>query len=115
MGLDMYLENSKGQQVAYWRKANQIRGWLVSHDVIQPDDNCEERLFSKEKMKLLVEDCKKVLENHNLAEELMPVTEGFFFGSDKYDEGYFGDLEGTVKMLEPLLETEELYIYHDWS
>ena len=39
MGLDMYLykkvKNAKKQEVAYWRKANQIRGWFVRHGLIE--------------------------------------------------------------------------------
>ncbi len=114
MGLDMYLKNSKGEQVAYWRKANQIRGWLVDHGVIQEDDDQEERLFPKEKMAELVEDCKSVLADHKLAEELIPTTSGFFFGSEQYGDWYFEDLKATVDKLEPLLKTDETYIYHDW-
>ena len=114
MGLDMYLDNSKGEQVAYWRKSNQIHGWLVEHDVIQPDDNCTERLVTKENLKLLVEDCKAVLKDHSLAEELLPPTSGFFFGSGSISDWYFEDLKATVDKLEPLLDTNEIYIYHDW-
>lgn len=115
MGLDMFLRNSKDEQVAYWRKANQIRGWLVSSGIIEEDDNCTPRVVKKEELKLLVEDCKKVLENHELAEEVMPPTSGFFFGSAELDEWYYKDLEQTVKMLEPLLQEEdEYYVYSDW-
>lgn len=38
MGLDMYLTSvgvSGKKEVAYWRKANQIRQWLVEHDLIE--------------------------------------------------------------------------------
>lgn len=115
MGLDMYLHNAKGEQVAYWRKANAIRGWLVEHKIIEADDNCVRRVISKEQIAELIADCKKVLENRSLAEEIMPTTEGFFFGSQGYDDMYAEDLQATVDQLSPLLEQDyNFWIYHDW-
>jgi len=114
MGLDMYLHNKKGEEVAYWRKANQIRGWLVSHNIIQDDDNCTRRIVTKQNLIDLINDCKAVLEDHGKAEELLPVTSGFFFGNDKYDELYFDDLEYTIDVIEPLIKDDDDYVYHDW-
>lgn len=118
MGLDMMLKNSRDETVATWRKANQIRGWLVSHEIIQYDDDCVDRTITtitKKQIEGLVNDCKKVLENHDLAKELLPTTDGFFFGSQEYDEYYFEDLQSTVEKLSPLLEqADENYTYHDW-
>ena len=62
--------------------------------------------MSRGQLKELVDICKKVLDDHSLAEELLPTEEGFFFGSTDYDEYYYKDLEETVEMLEPLLEDE---------
>ncbi len=114
-GLDMTLKNiDDNEEVCYWRKANQIRGWLVSHNIIFEQDNCIPRLVTSDTLKQLVDDCKKVLENHDLAPELLPTTDGFFFGSMGYDEWYFEELERTVSVLEPLAATEKNYIYSDW-
>lgn len=115
MGLDMSLRNCRDETVATWRKANQIRGWLVGHKIIQQDDDCVDRIITKEQIEELVKDCEKVLENHSLAEEILPTTDGFFFGSQAYDEWYFDDLRSTVEQLSPLLEQADVnYIYHDW-
>jgi hypothetical protein len=115
MGLDMYLHNAKGEQVAYWRKANAIRGWLVEHKIIDESDNCVQRVISKEQIKELIADCFKVLENRTLAGEVLPTTKGFFFGSQEYDESYIEDLRATTIQLTPLLEQDYKYwIYHDW-
>lgn len=46
--------------------------------------------------------CKQILEDHSLAEELLPTREGFFFGSYEYDEDYFQDLEDTVKAIDEI-------------
>lgn len=123
MGLDMYLEKRKAnseeyEEVAYWRKANQIREWFNSH-LENGVENCEYVQVSKEDLEQLLEDCKKVLENHDLAEDLLPTSSGCFFGSTAYDEWYFEDLEDTIKMLEKILketdfENESIYYYEWW-
>lgn len=122
MGLDMYLEKRKAnneeyEEIAYWRKANQIREWFNSH-LENGVENCEHTLVSKEDLEQLLEDCKKVLEDHTLAEDLLPTSNGFFFGGTDYDEWYFEDLEDTVKMLEQILEEtdfeNEVIYYYEW-
>jgi hypothetical protein len=123
MGLDMYLEkrkvnSKKYEEIAYWRKANQIREWFNYH-LENGVENCKHTLVSKEDLEQLLEDCKKVLEDHTLAEDLLPTSDGFFFGSTDYDEWYFEDLEETVKMLEQILketdfENEVIYYYEWW-
>lgn len=118
MGLDMYLEKRKKppyEEVAYWRKANQIREWFNNKIGVE---NCQHSEVSKELLEELVEDCKKVLADHDLAEELLPTSSGFFFGSQNYDEWYYGDLEQTVEMVERVIaetdwETEEV-LYYEW-
>lgn len=117
MGLDMNLYDKNGTEIMYWRKANQIRGWLESHDIIQYDDDCVKRLVTLQNLKDLIEDCKSVLADHSLAEELMPCSQGFFFGSDEYDEYYFEDLQETVDKLEPIIAAaneKDHFIYEDW-
>jgi len=120
MGLDMYLykkdQNGDSVEVAYWRKANQIRGWLESHGIIDYDDNCVDREIEPEKIEELIQDCVKVLSHHELAPEIMPVSAGFFFGSTEYGDWYFEDLERTVEMLTEGLESYEdgdVFVYSD--
>ena len=101
----------------YWRKANQIRGWLVEHKIIEDDDNCKDRFVTVEDLQNLLDDCKKVLNDHSLAESLMPCTSGFFFGGSSYDEYYFEDLQETVDKLQPIVDAakeDEHFIYSDW-
>jgi HPt (histidine-containing phosphotransfer) domain-containing protein len=122
MGLDMYLEKRRAnseeyEEIAYWRKANQIREWFNSH-LENGVANCEYVQVSKEDLEQLLEDCKKVLKDHTLAEDLLPTSSGFFFGSTDYDEEYFEALEDTVKRLEQVLEetdfeNEDVY-YSEW-
>lgn len=120
MGLDMYLykkvKGSEKQDVAYWRKANQIRGWFVKQGLIEDDDDCVERPITRDNLEELVNDCERVLADRTLAQEILPCTRGFFFGSDEYDEYYFADLEDTIDQLNTVLETstdEDEFIYID--
>lgn len=88
--------------VFQWRKSNQIHRWFVENcqDGI---DECQTVEVSRTKLEKLIELCEEVLENHSLAETLLPVGNGFFFGSDDYDEFYFADLKETAKKLTNLI------------
>ena len=98
------------ESFAYWRKANQIHNWFVKN-VQKGVDDCGTYYVSAEKLQKLVETCKEVLDNHELAEELLPTCSGFFFGDTKYDEYYFADLQDTINMLSDIDEECD-YIYH---
>lgn len=119
MGLDQWLckrpLGSEEEKRIYWRKSNQIHGWFDRQcgEVM----NCKVYDISYAQLKELKDTCQKVLDNHDLASELLPVTRGCFFGSYSYDDSYFYDLEYTVKSLNELLdesdESDEFY-YHAW-
>ena len=127
MGLDMFLygveyhseydeeeDNDKSYYVMteeiYWRKANQIHRWFVEN-VQHNIDNCAMYYVSKMSLCELKELCEKVLEDKKLANELLRVGKGFFFGSVEYDEWYFKDLEYTVEKLNELLKNEKYDFY----
>lgn len=94
-----YIEEEFG----YWRKANAIHNWFVDN-VQDGVDDCKEYYVSQSKMEELLELCKKVKENHDLASELLPRQAGFFFGSQEYDDLYFSDIDDTIEILESALE-----------
>jgi len=142
MGLDMFLYKVKRQEVAYWRKANEIHAWIerrleddVGYDGIE---NCREYHLSKEDLIDLRDTCQKVLDasklaggkikngerlnnktnrwepiyedgkyitNPEIAEQLLPRADGFFFGSQEYDEWYIDDLKSTIIQINNILET----------
>lgn len=112
------------EDVAYWRKANQIHGWFVKN-VQGGDDDCNEYDVSFDKLKQLCALCDKIISlwerdaaawnkrNPNekyqpsdvlkaVIEKELPPQEGFFFGSYEIDEYYFADLVETVEQLKPL-------------
>ena len=116
LSFDKIFEDGDFEDVGYWRKANQIHRWFVEN--IQHNiDNCAMYYVSKESLCELKELCEKVLEDKKLANELLPVGRGFFFGSVEYDEWYFKDLEYTVEKLDELLKNEKYDFYKyqsDW-
>ena len=87
--------------VGQWRKANAIHNWFVEN-VQEGDDDCRPYIVGAEDLEELKELCIKLLESKDekMAEELLPCTEGFFFGSQNYDGYYWGDLMETIKIID---------------
>jgi hypothetical protein len=119
--LDKYISKEAfagltiGFPVAYWRKSNQIHKWFVDN-VQDGEDNCQKHIVYRDKIEQLKEVCINVIAVPEMAEELLPNGEGFFFGSQEYDEYYFGDLQTTVEMLNKALELPEMYdLYYESS
>lgn len=102
--------------VGYWRKANQIHGWIVQN--CADGDNDMSRIYiSKNKAEMLVRICKRVLANPKLAPELLPPKSGFFFGSSTIDDYYFADLNLTIEIFSKVLassEAENIYYEASW-
>jgi len=99
------------EEIAYWRKANAIHLWFVNN-VQGGKDDCAEYNLGNEKLAKLVELCQKVLDNRDIAHELLPTTKGFFFGPTEYNDSYFEDLQNTIDMLTPYVNDSEVdYMY----
>lgn len=110
---DQFPSCNVSMKVAYWRKANQIHDWFVEN-VQDGEDNCAEYHVSRETLQELVTRCDEVLEDPSKAEELLPTSEGFFYGSTDYDEFYLNDLKYTSSTLKRLLAeipSEWLFYY----
>lgn len=130
MGLDMFLrtKDKQGNMVDsnfyYWRKANQIRNWFVEHlDGFNYDDNCKEFIVPKETIYQLLDDIKIVLDDRNhingtAHKEIMPISQGFFFGGTEYDDWYYMQLRETYDDLTELLKDFEFdnydIVYNEW-
>ncbi len=107
------------KEVGYWRKANAIHHWFVEN-VQNGEDDCGYYIVTKEQLKTLQEICEKVYEslddndmttkinkngfevkiyNHiELAEDLLPMVDGFFFGGTDYTKYYKEDLLDTINI-----------------
>lgn len=99
--------------VGYWRKANAIHGWFVEN-VQNGNDNCEPHYVSREQLAELRDLCKAALKQPAMAGDILPPTQGFFFGGYEIDEWYLKDLEYTVEMIDHVLSVvpEDNW---DWS
>lgn len=116
--------------IAYWRKANAIHGWITKDS----EDDREVEVSGK-KLLELVDICKKVkksllkegthevevenygkkktvvvYKNTDLADELLSPSTGFFFGSQLYNEWYVQDLDNTIEQLKDI-EKNTYYTY----
>lgn len=56
----------------------------------------------------------QVVEDSTLAEELLPTTTGFFFGSEDYDQYYWKDLKDTKKMLEQIVKQHKIEYEYEY-
>ena len=97
-------------QVGYWRKANAVHGWFVKH-VQEGKDDCRNYHVTREQLAVLKLACLEVLADHKKAEDLLPPTNGFFFGSTELDDGYLDDLENTVEIVNNCLGDK----FKDWD
>ena len=89
-------------EVGYWRKANAIHKWFVDNCAEGVDD-CREMEVSVEQLKELYSLCLQVMVDITQAPELLPTCEGFFFGSEEYDDDYRVDIEYTVDLLQKMI------------
>lgn len=95
-------------EVGYWRKANAIHNWFVQN-VQNGTDDCGTYWVYVDKLKLLRETCQDVLDNKELAQQLLPSTSGFFFGNQDYDEWYFMQIENTIRIIDSALEMPDAW------
>ena len=99
------------ERIGYWRKANAIHQWFVDN-VQGGDDNCRDYYVDEDNLKRLLNIVNQVLEDNSLAPKLLPTQEGFFFGSQEYDDYYFQDLKDTKKIIENALKEKGGEIYY---
>lgn len=132
------------EEVAYWRKANMLHGWFVRNcQSIQED--IEIKVTYQDLVNLLkdinevlentvletgqvhmgttftdkgIEEKYEeglIVKDSSVAEELLPTTQGFFFGSYDYDEYYVMDLKDAKEKLEKVInesnEDDEFLYY----
>lgn len=90
-------------EIAYWRKANAIHAWFI-RECSDGVDNCTPVYIPREKLTQLLGLCYQVKSSPELASDLLPSQEGFFFGSTDYDEWYFNDIDLTIEQISNALE-----------
>lgn len=122
------------EEITYWRKANQIHGWFVENteEIV---DNVK-YYVTRENLEELLSTCKQVLDLLNKSKktttqvvagwrngeeykedvevyedvddimDLLPPTQGFFFGSYEVDDWYKEQIVDTITALENELSIE---------
>jgi len=111
--------NNNNTEIKYWRKANQIHSWMNKN--ISPIDNCEFYYISKEQLQSLLDTCIEVNTRKDIDynNKNLPTSQGFFFGSDEYDDWYYNEVEQTIEALQKIIEetdfnNEEIYYWAWW-
>lgn len=114
MGLDHGIAVKNKVTDITWRKCNQFRGWFSRLENFEDEG---ETSISIDILNDFLKDLWTVAKDHSKAQEVMPVQEGFFFGSYEYDEYYFYDIKEAIKEVTNLLlevtEDDEI-IYWEW-
>jgi hypothetical protein len=97
--------------VGYWRKANAIHGWFVKN-VQDGVDDCRPYFVPREKLMELRNLCAATIKEPAMAGDILPPTQGFFFGTYEIDEWYIRDMEYTVEMIDHLFS---ILPENDWD
>lgn len=117
-----FLNSSDGisnvsQEIGYWRKFNALHNWFVEN-VQDGRDECQEAYVSPSKLEELLNILNEVKDGDIIkAEELLPTTSGFFFGSTEYDEWYFENVNESIPIIEKALsykEDSDIYYQSSW-
>lgn len=106
------------EEVAYWRKANQIHHWFVETLRDGDDEPCFIHEVTKKQIIELHALCLQVLTKHTHPAYILPTRAGSFFGSTSYDDFYYHEIERTKTILDNLIENfnfETHYLYYECS
>lgn len=126
--------------VGYWRKANHIHKWFIDNcssgeDDCRPVDVCRDSLKTLRDLCQTVIDKSnlvpgnvhvgtsfeagekkemyepgKIVEDPTVALDILPPSEGFFFGGQDVDEYYIEDVKETIKIIDAVLKLPK-----DWE
>ena len=133
------------EEIATWRKANQIHKWFVDN-IQDGEDDCKKYYVPDEKLEELLNVCKIVkqeaklkkgkivngysvtkngdipiledgeyITNADIIHDLLPNSEGFFFGSQDYDQWYMMDIDYTIQQLTEALKNKNGSFYYQSS
>lgn len=129
-------------EVGYWRKANNIHNWFVEN-IQNGIDECDYYVVQKDDIIQLLDTVNKVIDSLKgkktiskvitngessfsikvyedadleVAKDLLPTQEGFFFGTTHYTDYYFENLKETKKILTKIVNNfsfdKNYLIYH---
>lgn len=92
------------EEVAYWRKANQIHNWFVEN----LHNGVDAPLFTVEVTKVNLQElynlCLNILTRRSRPKEALPTKPGCYFGSTAYDSYFYREIGETKMTVENLLK-----------
>ena len=88
-------------EAIHWESMDFIHNWFV-YFVQGGEDDCKQYYVERKQLKELLNTCNKILENRELAEDLLPTEKEFYFENGTYNETYFDNLEMVVGTLSKL-------------
>lgn len=103
------FNSNDGEEIAYWRKANQIHEWMNKNLTEVAVENCEGYPITKEQLEELRQVCVNVYthQNEKYSQEHLPTTTGFFYGSDEYDDWYYNQVNNTIELIDKVLQSTD--------
>ena len=104
------------EQVGYWRKFNALHNWFIQN-CNEGVDVCKEMYVNATQIEELMDILRKILADKQLAEELLPTVDGFFFGGQEYSDYYFEQVQYTLELLEEETADGQIgdyYYYPSW-
>ena len=98
------VTNRTYYRLGYWRKANWLHHWFVTH-CAEGRDDCQEVFVSKDDLEDLLQVLEAVDSTHSVeaAMEALPTCDGFFFSDTEYDEYYFESVKYTIPIIKAAL------------
>lgn len=93
-----YDELNPWKEVAYFRKVNFLLPFF------EYCEDCSRLEIDDYKIDELLVKCKQVLEDHSLAETLLPTQCGFFFGNTEYNDWYFDEVKEVYDKFSEIAE-----------
>ncbi|GAB9229699.1 hypothetical protein OkiPb01528_46440 [Escherichia coli] len=98
---DAVVSVPETREVGYFRKVNPLIAWFETH--CGPVENAVERPVSRTELEALLSDLECLTPEN--CREFFPTTEGFFFGSQEYDQYYWKDVEIVKSWLRCTLDS----------
>ncbi|EGT3611543.1 hypothetical protein FAP59_18325 [Morganella morganii] len=93
-------EGNVDVEVGYFRKVNALFKWVETH--IDAFENCEKVPVTLTHLRALQRDLAALTPEN--CRTLFPTTEGFFFGSTDYDDGYWEDVNDVKRWLDKMFD-----------
>lgn len=105
------------EEVGYWRKFNALHGYIVEN-YGKGIDECQEIYLELSDLEVMIEVMKEVMKSKPNEDgvvdpsapdpgDLLPPTQGFFFGGYELDEYYYDEVERTIELFTELVNEEQ--------